>query len=55
MGYASRNKQAASIYNKSIPLRLLKAFLGILLVFPMLPFVFAVQCYNSNEWPWNNV
>lgn len=33
----------------------LKGLAGFMLIYILLPFVFAKRCYEENEWPWEGV
>lgn len=42
----------AEAYRKTVPIRIIKGVLALLLVFPLMPICFAMICYEDDEWPW---
>lgn len=36
----------------AVPIRLMKATLGLVLVIPLVFFAFGVTCFAQDKWPW---
>lgn len=56
MGYASRMKKlseaAATERRRTLPLRILKGLVNILLFPILLPYLFFLRGFEDNEWAW---
>mgnify|MGYP000880015267 CR=1 FL=1 len=44
--------QERAEYRRSIPMRLVKGFLGVVLLIPLTMFAFGAQSFQQNKWPW---
>jgi hypothetical protein len=55
MGKKDRENQERREYNRSLPMRIIKAIAGLLCCFVLIPISVAMECYNRNEWPWTEI
>jgi hypothetical protein len=52
MGRAEREREEQERIRRERRWVWLKAFVAFILVYPLIPFAFAVSSYRENKWPW---